>query len=144
MGFAWCVRRSASRLASVYGGRLGQFRSISAVVNRPCLARNPSPIPPFVSHGFLYSTAIDRMSSEQTLLRIIDSEINSAREIDDRDLVSFIMRKLKLVCNKTITLLCFDEIKEVFVLNTEMGVGNFATCFSFLICLGMVCANGLI
>ncbi|KFK36868.1 hypothetical protein AALP_AA4G182400 [Arabis alpina] len=88
MGFALCVRRSASRLASVCNGRLGQVRSISTVVNRPLsLARNPSPLPPpFVSRGFLYSTAVDRMTSEQTLLRIIESEINSAREIDDRDL----------------------------------------------------------
>ncbi|ESQ52669.1 hypothetical protein EUTSA_v10017139mg [Eutrema salsugineum] len=86
MGFAWCVRRSATRLVSVYGGRVGRVRSISAVVNRASLARNPSPVCPFVSRGFLYSTAIDRMSSEQTLLRVIDSEINCARETDDRDL----------------------------------------------------------
>lgn len=66
---------------------MGRVRSISAVVNRPSLARNPSPLRPFVSRGFLYSTAVDRMSSEQTLLRVIESELNSAREIDDRDLV---------------------------------------------------------
>ncbi|KAF8051748.1 hypothetical protein N665_1671s0006 [Sinapis alba] len=83
MGFAWCVRRSASRLASVFGGgRLGRIRSISAVVNRPSLALTPSPFRPFA----LYSTAIDRMSSEQSLLRVIDSEINTALQIDDPDL----------------------------------------------------------
>ncbi|CAH2058694.1 unnamed protein product [Thlaspi arvense] len=82
MTFAWCVRR----LASACAGRVGRVRSISAVVNRPSLARNPFPQRPFVPSGFLYSTAIDRMSSEQTLLRLINSEINSARDIDDRDL----------------------------------------------------------
>ncbi|KAG2264329.1 hypothetical protein Bca52824_071408 [Brassica carinata] len=55
---------SASRLASVYGNRMVRVRSISSVVYRPSLARNPSPFSPFA----LYSTAIDRMSSEQSLL----------------------------------------------------------------------------
>ncbi|CAH8265348.1 unnamed protein product [Arabidopsis lyrata] len=84
MALAWCVvRRSASKFASVYGGRV---RSISAVVNRASLARNPSPVRPFVSRGFNYSTAIDRMSSEQSLIRVIDSEINSASQTDNIDL----------------------------------------------------------
>ncbi|KAG2326360.1 hypothetical protein Bca4012_035323 [Brassica carinata] len=82
MGFAWCVRRSASRLASTCSGRMGRVRSISTVVSRPSLARNPSPFRPFA----LYSTAIDRMSSEQSLLRVIDSEINSALQTNDPDL----------------------------------------------------------
>ncbi|KAH0855818.1 hypothetical protein HID58_084079 [Brassica napus] len=85
MAFIWCVRRSASRLASVYGNRMVRVRSISSVVNRPSLARKPSPFSPFA----LYSTAIDRMSSEQSLLRVIDSEINTAIQIDDPDLVKF-------------------------------------------------------
>ncbi|EFH38545.1 mitochondrial glycoprotein family protein [Arabidopsis lyrata subsp. lyrata] len=84
MALAWCVvRRSASKFASVYGGRV---RSISAVVNRASLARNPSPVRPLVSRGFNYSTAIDRMSSEQSLIRVIDSEINSASQTDNIDL----------------------------------------------------------
>lgn len=88
MGFALCVRRSAFRFASVCGGGVGRVRSISAVVNRPSLARDPSPpLRPSVSREFLYSTAIDRMSSEQSLLRVIESEIKSARETGDRDLV---------------------------------------------------------
>uniref|UniRef100_A0A1J3HL61 Uncharacterized protein, mitochondrial n=1 Tax=Noccaea caerulescens TaxID=107243 RepID=A0A1J3HL61_NOCCA len=87
MGFAFCVRRSAFRFGSACGGGLGRVRSISAVVNRPSLARDPSPpLRPSVSRGFLYSTAIDRMSSEQSLLRVIESEIKSARETGDRDL----------------------------------------------------------
>ncbi|KAG2290799.1 hypothetical protein Bca52824_050403 [Brassica carinata] len=56
---------SASRLASVYGNQMVRIRSISSVVNRPSLACNPSLFSPFA----LYSTAIDRMSSEQSLLR---------------------------------------------------------------------------
>ncbi|KAG5395998.1 hypothetical protein IGI04_017812 [Brassica rapa subsp. trilocularis] len=82
MAFTWCVRRSASRLASVYGNRMSRLRSISAVVSRPSLAPTSSPFRPFA----LYSTAIDRMSSEQSLLRVIDSEINTALQIDDPDL----------------------------------------------------------
>lgn len=85
MAFTWCVRRSASRLASVYGNRMSRLRSISAVVSRPSLAPTSSPFRPFA----LYSTAIDRMSSEQSLLRVIDSEINTALQIDDPDLVKF-------------------------------------------------------
>ncbi|CAA7028996.1 unnamed protein product [Microthlaspi erraticum] len=86
MGFALCVRRSAFRFASACGGGLGRVRSISAVVNRPSLTRDLSPLRPFVSRELLYSTAIDRMSSEQSLLRVIESEIKSARETGDRDL----------------------------------------------------------
>ncbi|CAH8355791.1 unnamed protein product [Eruca vesicaria subsp. sativa] len=83
MGFALCVRRSATRLASVYTNRMSGLRSISSVANSPSLPpRNPSPFRPFA----LYSTAIDRISSEQSLLRVIDSEINSALQIDDPDL----------------------------------------------------------
>ncbi|XP_010517342.1 PREDICTED: uncharacterized protein At2g39795, mitochondrial-like [Camelina sativa] len=85
MALAWCVvRRSASKLASVCGGL--RVRSIFTVVNRPNLARNPSTLSPFLSRGFLYSTAIDRMSSEQTLIRVIDSEINSALQSGDINL----------------------------------------------------------
>lgn len=88
MAFALSIRRSATKFASV----CGRFRSISSVVNRPSLARNSSPLlRPFASRGCLYSTAIDRLSSEQTLLRVIDSEINSALLIDDRDLVKFLL-----------------------------------------------------
>ncbi|EOA28331.1 hypothetical protein CARUB_v10024532mg [Capsella rubella] len=83
MALAWsAVRRSASKLASVCGGRV---RYISSAVNRPNLARNSSSLSPFVSRDFLYSTAIDRMSSEQTLIRVIDSEINSALQSGDID-----------------------------------------------------------
>ncbi|CAN8317361.1 unnamed protein product [Cochlearia groenlandica] len=85
MGFACFVVRSASRLASVCSGRICRFRSISAVINRPFIARTSSPVSPFVSNGFLYTTAIDRISSEQTLLRVIDSEINSALQTNDLD-----------------------------------------------------------
>ncbi|CAF1808402.1 hypothetical protein HID58_058589 [Brassica napus] len=82
MAFTWCVRRSASRLASLCSTRMVRVRSISAVASRPSLAPTPSPSRPFA----LYSTAIDRMSSEQSLLRVIDSEINTALQIDDPDL----------------------------------------------------------
>lgn len=66
----------------MYGNRMSRLRSISAVVSRPSLAPTSSPFRPFA----LYSTAIDRMSSEQSLLRVIDSEINTALQIDDPDL----------------------------------------------------------
>ncbi|CAE6053030.1 unnamed protein product [Arabidopsis arenosa] len=79
MVFSWCG--SASKFASV----CGQIRSISAVVNRSNLARNSSPLHPLVSRGFLYSTAIDRQSSNQMLLRLIDSEIYSALQFHDLD-----------------------------------------------------------
>ncbi|KAL0746220.1 hypothetical protein Bca101_028222 [Brassica carinata] len=92
MAFIWCVRRSASRLASVYGNRMVRVRSISSVVNRPSLARKPSPFSPFA----LYSTAIDRMSSEQSLLRVIDSEINTAIQIDDPDLQELVQAAVLL------------------------------------------------
>ncbi|XP_010507761.1 PREDICTED: uncharacterized protein At2g39795, mitochondrial-like [Camelina sativa] len=87
MGFAnLCFRRSASRLASsVCGGRV---RSISTVVNRPSLVHNPSPLRPFVSRGFLYSTAAiddDWVSSEQAVLRAIDYEYNYPIELVDGD-----------------------------------------------------------
>ncbi|CAL9236220.1 unnamed protein product [Arabidopsis halleri] len=63
--------RSASKLAST----CGQARSISAVVNRPSLALNPSPLRPFVSRRFYYS--------EHRLLGVIDSKILSALKSDD-------------------------------------------------------------
>ncbi|WZZ54737.1 hypothetical protein YC2023_054844 [Brassica napus] len=92
MAFIWCVRRSASRLASVYGNQMVRIRSISSVVNRPSLACNPSLFSPFA----LYSTAIDRMSSEQSLLRVIDSEINTALQIDDPDLQELVQAAILL------------------------------------------------
>ncbi|KAG7570659.1 hypothetical protein ISN45_Aa04g032310 [Arabidopsis thaliana x Arabidopsis arenosa] len=82
MVFNWCG--SASKFASV----CGRVRSISAVVNRSNLARNSSPLHPLVSRGFLYSTAIDRQSSNQMLLRLIDSEIYSALQFHDLDFVN--------------------------------------------------------
>ncbi|KAG7569800.1 Mitochondrial glycoprotein [Arabidopsis thaliana x Arabidopsis arenosa] len=86
MALAWCVvRRSASKFASVCGG---QVRSISTVVNRPSLALlKPSPLRPFVSRGFHNSTVVDdhQLSSEQTLLCEIDSEIKSAFQVNDVD-----------------------------------------------------------
>ncbi|KAF3605488.1 hypothetical protein DY000_02045790 [Brassica cretica] len=60
------------------------------------LACNPSPFSPFA----LYSTAIDRMSSEQSLLRVIDSEINTALQIDDPDLVNGSPAKLVVELSK--------------------------------------------
>ncbi|CAL9236226.1 unnamed protein product [Arabidopsis halleri] len=47
---------------------------------------NPSPLSHFVSRGFLYTMAVDQLSSEQTLLLVIDSELNSALQTDDRNL----------------------------------------------------------
>ncbi|CAL9237129.1 unnamed protein product [Arabidopsis halleri] len=79
MVFAWCG--SASKFAFV----CGQVRSISTVVNRSNLARNSSPLQFLVSRGFLHSTAIDRQSSNQMLLRLIDSEIYSALQFHDLD-----------------------------------------------------------
>ncbi|XP_010508970.1 PREDICTED: uncharacterized protein At2g39790, mitochondrial-like [Camelina sativa] len=82
MAFAWSVRKSASKLASV----CGRVRSISAVVNLPSISLKPSPLSPFVSRSFFYSMAVDQLSSEQTLLLAIDSELNSAFQNDDPDL----------------------------------------------------------
>ncbi|KAG7574254.1 Mitochondrial glycoprotein [Arabidopsis suecica] len=82
MAFAWGVRKSATKLASV----CGRVRSISAVVNRPSLALNPSPLSHLVSRGFLYTMAVDQLTSEQTLLLVIDSELNSALQTDDPNL----------------------------------------------------------
>ncbi|CAF1864306.1 unnamed protein product [Brassica oleracea] len=56
------------------------------------LACNPSLFSPFA----LYSTAIDRMSSEQSLLRVIDSEINTALQIDDPDLQELVQAAILL------------------------------------------------
>ncbi|KAL0657975.1 hypothetical protein Bca4012_078560 [Brassica carinata] len=56
------------------------------------LARNPSPFSPFA----LYSTAIDRMSSEQSLLCVIDSEINTALQINDPDLQELVQEAVLL------------------------------------------------
>ncbi|XP_010512950.1 PREDICTED: uncharacterized protein At2g39795, mitochondrial-like [Camelina sativa] len=81
MALAWCaVRRSASNFASLCGGRV---RIISTVVDRPSLALNPSPVRPFVSSSFYNPTVVDQLSSEQTLIREIDSEINFASRIND-------------------------------------------------------------
>jgi complement component 1 Q subcomponent-binding protein len=105
MALAWCVvRRSASKFASVYGGRV---RSISAVANRASLARNPSSIRPFVSRALNYSTAIDRISSEQTLIRVIDSEINSALQSDNIDSVKFSPFLLKSIVSKGLQFMQF-------------------------------------
>ncbi|XP_010534535.1 PREDICTED: uncharacterized protein At2g39795, mitochondrial [Tarenaya hassleriana] len=90
MGFTWCLRRSASALAPVLG-RMARARlnlhgsAVAASVNRSTLARNPS-ASPFVPRGFLYSTGTENSSSDQTLLRVIDSELKSALETDDHDL----------------------------------------------------------
>ncbi|CAN8284795.1 unnamed protein product [Cochlearia groenlandica] len=83
MALSLCIRRSLSKLAS---SSLGRIRYISAAVNRESLRRSSSS-PPFVSRFSLYSTAaIDRESSEKMILRVIDTEIRSAIDTDDRDL----------------------------------------------------------
>ncbi|CAH8363501.1 unnamed protein product [Eruca vesicaria subsp. sativa] len=85
MVFTLCIRRSASRLASVYG-RVARSQSIStvAVVNRSSLVPNPSSLlRPFVSRSFLYSTVTtERLKSDETLIQVIDSEIKDAFEAD--------------------------------------------------------------
>lgn len=86
MVFAWWIRRSASSLASVCG-RVARAQAVSVIVNRSSLVSKPSLLRPFVSRGFLYSTATNRLKSDQTLLQVIDSEINDAFEADDHDLV---------------------------------------------------------
>ncbi|XP_010507644.1 PREDICTED: uncharacterized protein At2g39795, mitochondrial-like [Camelina sativa] len=81
MALAWCaVSRSASNFASLCGGRV---RIISTVLDRPSLALNPSPLRPFVSSSFYYPAVVDQLSSEQMLIREIDSEINLASQISD-------------------------------------------------------------
>ncbi|KAJ0245797.1 hypothetical protein HA466_0182080 [Hirschfeldia incana] len=81
MVFTLCIRRSASRLASVCG-RVSRSQAISAVVvNRSSLVHNPSSLlRPFVSRSFLYST--ERLKSDQTLIQVIDSEIKDAFDAD--------------------------------------------------------------
>ncbi|XP_023640435.1 uncharacterized protein At2g39795, mitochondrial [Capsella rubella] len=96
MGFAnLCFSRSASRLASsVCGGRV---RSISTVVNRPSLVHNPSPLSPFVSRGFLYSTAAvddDWVSSEKAVLRVIDAEYKGPFDVVDDDVFTRFVKAL--------------------------------------------------
>uniref|UniRef100_A0A1J3HGS5 Uncharacterized protein, mitochondrial n=1 Tax=Noccaea caerulescens TaxID=107243 RepID=A0A1J3HGS5_NOCCA len=83
MAFGWCIRRSASSLASVCG-RVARAQAVSVVGNRSFLAPKPSSflLRPFVSRGFLFSTATDQLKSDQTLLQVIDSEINDAFEAD--------------------------------------------------------------
>ncbi|KAG2325679.1 hypothetical protein Bca4012_040178 [Brassica carinata] len=82
MVFALCIRRSASRLAS-----LARTQAISSavVVNRSSLVRNTSsPLRPFVSRSLLYSTSTsERLKSDQTLIQVIDSEIKDAFEEAD-------------------------------------------------------------
>ncbi|KAL1223764.1 hypothetical protein V5N11_020317 [Cardamine amara subsp. amara] len=77
MGFAMCLGRSASKLASsVCGGRV---RSISTVFNHP-----RSPLRPFVSRRFFYSAVDDDyISAERTILRMIDSEYKDIATLDD-------------------------------------------------------------
>ncbi|XP_010504418.1 PREDICTED: uncharacterized protein At2g39795, mitochondrial-like [Camelina sativa] len=86
MGFALCIRRSASTLASVCG-RVARAQAVSSViVNRSSLVHKPSLFRPFVSRGFPYSTATERLKSDQTLLQVIDSEINNdSFKADDHD-----------------------------------------------------------
>ncbi|XP_006291661.2 uncharacterized protein At2g39795, mitochondrial [Capsella rubella] len=83
MGFALCIRRSASSLASVCG-RVARAQAVSVIVNRASLVPKPSLLYPFVSRGFPYSTATERLKSNQTLLQVIDSEINVSIA-DDHD-----------------------------------------------------------
>ncbi|XP_010507645.1 PREDICTED: uncharacterized protein At2g39795, mitochondrial-like [Camelina sativa] len=81
MALAWCaVRRSASKFASLCGGRVGV---ISTVVNRPSLALNPSQLRPFVSDSSHYPKVIDHFISEQTLILEIDSQIRFASQTND-------------------------------------------------------------
>ncbi|CAH2064041.1 unnamed protein product [Thlaspi arvense] len=77
---------SASSLASVCG-RVARAQAVSVVVNRSALVPRPSSslLRPFVTRGLLYSTATERLKSDQTLLQVIDSEINDAFEADDND-----------------------------------------------------------
>ncbi|ESQ44892.1 hypothetical protein EUTSA_v10010645mg [Eutrema salsugineum] len=86
MVFAWCIRRSASSLAFVCA-RVARAQAVSVFVNRSSLVvpKPSSLLRPFVSRGFLYSTATERLKSDQTLLQVIDSEINEAFEADDHD-----------------------------------------------------------
>lgn len=86
MGFALCIRRSASSLASVCG-RVARAQAVSVIVNRSSLVPKPSLLRPFVSRGFPYSTATERLKSDQTLLQVIDSEINDSIDADDHDVV---------------------------------------------------------
>ncbi|VVB05782.1 unnamed protein product [Arabis nemorensis] len=87
MVFALCIRRSASSLASVCG-RVARAQAVSVVVNRSSLVSKPSLLRPFfVSRVSLYSTATERLKSDQTLLQVIDSEIKDAFEADEHDLV---------------------------------------------------------
>ncbi|KFK35119.1 hypothetical protein AALP_AA5G238500 [Arabis alpina] len=91
MVFALCIRRSASSLASVCG-RVARAQALSVVVNRSSLVSKPSLLRPFfVSRVSLYSTATERLKSDQTLLQVIDSEINDSFEADDPDLVEEIV-----------------------------------------------------
>ncbi|KAL9295111.1 putative mitochondrial glycoprotein [Arabidopsis thaliana] len=84
MGFALCIRRSASTLASVCG-RVARAQTVSAIVNRSSLVPKPSLLRPFVSRGFPYSTATEPLKSDQTLIQVIDSEIKDSFEADDHD-----------------------------------------------------------
>ncbi|CAN8279466.1 unnamed protein product [Cochlearia groenlandica] len=82
MVFSLCIRRSASRLSSLCG-RVSRAQAISAVANRSYLVSTPSSPPRhFLSRGFLYSTATERLKSDQTLIQVIESEIDYALEAD--------------------------------------------------------------
>ncbi|XP_010427342.1 PREDICTED: uncharacterized protein At2g39795, mitochondrial-like [Camelina sativa] len=90
MGFALCIRRSASTLASVCGRvARAQAVSVSVIVNRSSLIHKSSLFRPFVSPGFPYSTATERLKSDQTLLQVIDSEINDSFKADDDDVEEY-------------------------------------------------------
>ncbi|XP_020880281.1 uncharacterized protein At2g39795, mitochondrial [Arabidopsis lyrata subsp. lyrata] len=84
MGFALCIRRSASTLASVCG-RVARSQAVSVTVNRSSLVPKTSLLRPFVSRGFPYSTATEPLKSDQKLLQVIDSEINDSFDADDHD-----------------------------------------------------------
>lgn len=86
MGFALCIRRSASTLASVCG-RVARSQAVSVTVNRSSLVPKTSLLRPFVSRGFPYSTATEPLKSDQKLLQVIDSEINDSFDADDHDAV---------------------------------------------------------
>ncbi|KAL1207979.1 hypothetical protein V5N11_034272 [Cardamine amara subsp. amara] len=83
--FALCIRRSASSLASVCGRRVARAQAVSTIFNRWSLAPKPSLLRPFISSGFPYSTATERLQSDQTLVQVIDSELNHAFVVEDHD-----------------------------------------------------------
>lgn len=94
MSFASILRKSASSFAPVasrlaQGGRRHYHYALVTAINNSNLSHKQfiSPLVPY----FHYSSASKKSSSDESLVRVIDSEIQCAAESDDHERVSFLI-----------------------------------------------------